>query len=1264
MQKPDPQAIFQDRLTRVHRRVLARVGWFGLARLVGVGGSMILWTLWMLGMADRPDHFLTYGLLLSLGAALAALAWNHLLGRLWRLRTPRQLVHLLERRGYFANLLIAAEEAVRDPSRWDVHQPVSRELRTRLLKRAADRLLHLGPADAVPINRQGLTALGVAACLLLAAGSLTVPGDTLEKGWQRFWNPQLLWAPAPTGGLMAETGPGFVVAGGHLEVAAVDATLDPGSAICEIKIGSGMWQEMPSRSVALPLEKPTLTPPYRRWVSELEDIREDFSWRFRRGPMVTAERRVEVRNYPLISELAGQVLPPPYTRLPQRDMPRLPTWLEVPIGARLSLAGSTNHPAASIHLVTAEGDSIALEQDGTAFAGGWEVRENRTFHLVVRDAYGLQNQAPLRYEVVAVPDDDPAVNLAMSGDAGLLPVDGRIELELEAADDYGLAALDLELRVLAGEDIHLGLEEGPDFQGRSLWSAGRLGADSDGTVAWNTPWGRAELKTAVLEGLETTEPQPLQMGLALGAGFAGLDLMPGDVLEVRAVARDNRRPAPAGVSRSGVLRLSLPSAAEVLAAQADSSQQRRSELEEMRRRGRMLGADLDRLTRELLKNPVPDWARQQEMEAAIQRQKKMQQELSRVARELQQDLDRLASGQMTSERMLEKAEQVGELLEQPSSASLAEMLERMNESEGKLNPDELAEAMRDVARDQKDMARRLDAALSMLQNMDREQELEGIASLLEKMIRKQQELADLSRELAEARRQEAAGNENPDENSAENNGRNEASEGGENQDGEQQDGENQEGDASSGEQSGSEEQNGEQQEGQESSSGESAETPDAEELARRQEALAEEMEQLREKLEQALAELQEQNQDGESQDPGNQEMQQALEQALEQMEQSQSQQKMDQAGEELSQMSPEMAAQLQQQALRDLGSLYSVILKTQSAMQAAMDNHQTTSLRRLAGDMLSLSARQEEIAARIPARIREVRSQELTRGQHRVQMAAIGIRDRLSELSGDDPNRIMRLLEDLDEIIETMGQGLNSLQENRANTARSAAGGSLSQANRLVISLLTEAQMSSQSGGGGSQQQQQMSLSEQLKAMAKDQAELNAMTEQMRQMLANRGMSQEMRSQMKRLGESQGDLAGRMRELDDELRDQPEGERLLGDLGALGEMMESLGQEVESGLVSEETLIRQERILSRMLDARNSVRQRDYSTRREGRTAQRLYDPESGRLGVDGPGRTVDPFDLRYQPLEKAPQEYRRLVRKYFQALQELQRRLPDREVP
>ncbi len=66
------------------------------------------------------------------------------------------------------------------------------------------------------------------------------------------------------------------------------------------------------------------------------------------------------------------------------------------------------------------------------------------------------------------------------------------------------------------------------------------------------------------------------------------------------------------------------------------------------------------------------------------------------------------------------------------------------------------------------------------------------------------------------------------------------------------------------------------------------------------------------------------------------------------------------------------------------------------------------------------------------------------------------------------------------------------------------------------------------------------------------------------------------------------------------------------------------------------------------------MRRRDYSSRRESHTAAELYRDNAGRRDDGSADDQDDPFRLRYQPLEKAPLEYRDLVRRYFAALDSL----------
>jgi hypothetical protein len=1233
--QPQPQ-LFDTRLHRLLARARRRVLGWGLVRWGATGGAMLLASVWVLGGEHGPGSFNGWGLTLSLLAGLGSLGW-HLVARPWRaIATPARLAARIECEAGFANLVVAAEEAGRLPGRWPDTDPIAAELKRRLYERATAVLDLVSARAILPLRFGRLATTGLAVTALLTAAYVGWSPDSARRGWGRLWQPVPPGTGLVTGGLYAAAGPEYVVVGGEVELVGLDFAGGDGAAAAEVLVGNGTWQVLPTRESRPDTLPPGVAGPYRRWLAQASEVREDFVWRYRRGTLVSSPRRVTVRHYPLLTRLAAQIVPPAYTGLPAREVPHLPSWSEVPVGSRVFLSGQVIHPVRTAMLLAGPADSLALAVDSLQFSGQVTVEADLGFVVRLTDEFGLTNHNPLAYELVAVPDLPPGVNLERPDDDGTLPISGELNLITAAADDYGLAELWLLTRT--GAPQALNAHAGEQWFGGRFWPGAEA---APGTwLEFATAAGPLRLRATPLDAGSSG----LQVRYGLEVRADGLDLVAGDALELVVEAVDNKRPLPAGRTRSGVLRLTLPAAAEVLVSQSEANEERKSELEELRQRSQSLNADLDRLNRELLKNPVPDWARQQEMTAAIARQQKLQEELARVAELLRQELEKLAASQLASEAQLRKAEEMGELLSPGASEQLNQLLQKMEEGGGQASPEDMARAMDEVARNQQDMARRLDAALAMLKRMAQEQELDGLTALLEQMIQKQQELADLSRQLE---KQQLAAAEPKDEKSSA--GEPDA----EPKDGQQQDGQKQDG----------QKQDGQKQDGQKQD-GQPQPTPSAEELARRQAALEKELEQLQEKLEQALANLQQENENRPEQDTppeSSQDLAEALEKALEQVKQQQQEGKMGKAGEELQQMDPSEAAKMQEQALRDLGALYSVLVKSQQAMQQAMKMEQVGSLRGLAADLLALSGRQESIAQDIPPQLRDLRALDLTRSQHRLQKSALGVRAGLSELMAEAPNRIMKLLGQLDDLILTMGESVQAMEDDRAAVARRQARDSLAQANRIVIGLLTEAQMQSSSGGGGGgggSSSPEQSLSERLQQMAQEQAGLNGVTDELRRLLADRGISQQARSQMQRLGERQAEMAGRMGELAEAEREQPEGERLLGDLAEMGRDMERVGREIEEGLVSDETLARQERILSRMLDARNSVRRRDYTNRRESQTAQRLYQEQAGRQ----PGDLADPeqpFRLRYQPLEQAPMEYRELVRRYFAAVDSLGRLEP-----
>ena len=153
---------------------------------------------------------------------------------------------------------------------------------------------------------------------------------------------------------------------------------------------------------------------------------------------------------------------------------------------------------------------------------------------------------------------------------------------------------------------------------------------------------------------------------------------------------------------------------------------------------------------------------------------------------------------------------------------------------------------------------------------------------------------------------------------------------------------------------------------------------------------------------------------------------------------------------------------------------------------------------------------------------------------------------------------------------------------------------------------------------------------------------------------ATQGLTPEQAAEMARLAGEQGMVRKSLEELSREAMRTGDMSKLLGDLDRITQDMREVQTDLAEGNVNPETLHKQERILSRMLDAQRSMRERDYDKRRKAESGTDIarQGPRTLDLSTQE-GRQKLQRDLLRALEEGYSKDYEELIRKYFDALQQ-----------
>ncbi len=641
--------------------------------------------------------------------------------------------------------------------------------------------------------------------------------------------------------------------------------------------------------------------------------------------------------------------------------------------------------------------------------------------------------------------------------------------------------------------------------------------------------------------------------------LGSFNLLPGEEIQYEVGAQDGDQIDGPQTSWSETRTLRFPSAAEILSSVERQQDESVATLEDAIRSAKALQQKSEELERDLGRAKDLPWEKGQDIQKTLEGQQALREQIDKVAAKLGQDADKLSQSRAMNAELVQKLNELHQLLSQLHDQSILRAMQRVQEALKNMSPQELEKAMQNMKLTQEEVIRNLEKTIELLKQVKMEEKLEAASERAADMARRQLALND---SLARAR-----------------------------QPGDMKD-------LAKGEKE-IQKMSQEQRAALDSLAAELKEMDkESAQDAQEQKARLQGLYPIFEKSVQSM-------QDAEKQDA--KESTQDLEHQLEEMRNA------------MKKMKDDFAFRKKNDVGRKMDAAIADLLEIADAQEETLDDQKSPT-----GARASTQQGLEETTEGAANRIGELSKKTLFITPDVMQSIGRALSNQKNAVGRYSMEDLIGGLVSSKEATIALNQAATALLRGRDAMASAKSSTGFQEAMQMLQSLAGDQQkLNSQSlsmlpGGEGGQGQEGRLTPDQAGALSRMAAEQEAI---------RRGLAEA----SQKLGQGGGTL---------------------GDLGQAGEDMKKVAEDLRGGRLSQETVERQQRILSRLLDAPRSVEKRDYSRRR------------TSRPGIDVVRSSPDalsPELLKARPSlaallarggrDPVSPRYRAIVDQYFQAL-------------
>jgi hypothetical protein len=374
-----------------------------------------------------------------------------------------------------------------------------------------------------------------------------------------------------------------------------------------------------------------------------------------------------------------------------------------------------------------------------------------------------------------------------------------------------------------------------------------------------------------------------------------------------------------------------------------------------------------------------------------------------------------------------------------------------------------------------------------------------------------------------------------------------------------------------------------------------------------------------------------------------------MDKTMEEMEKQDNQELSEEAMKNLMQNQKQMAQENQSQMSKNMQKMNQMMKDLQQAMQQMNQMQTFTDMMKILDNLLTLSKKQEELKKQ-SQNLNPNSSQfnENAQQQSNLSRSLDNILSQMSELSQKTFAITPEMGKALGDAKREMQESIQAMQNRNGNMAMNNQGEAMKSLNEAATMMKGSMESMMQGGGQGGM----MSLMQQLQKMSGMQMSLNNLTQMLQQSMQGK-LSPQQQAELQRLAQQQQMIQKSLEQLQNEAKQTGQSKKLPANLENILKQMQEVVSDMNTERLNDELIQKQERILSRLLDAQRSINERDYEKERESFTGENKNRKSPAELNLSSErGKDLIKDELNKAGREGYSKDYENLIRKYFEALQ------------